>query len=95
MPDDTTRVCQALSDAAVEGVEDFGRFVNNTEYFAPSKFGERSAMPILLALLPSLTEPKVVEVVARHLRRPWARPLAFQPLLQAFRSWAPREQLVG
>jgi hypothetical protein len=95
MADDTTRVRQALSNAGVEGVEDFSRFVNNTDYFAPSKFDERSAMPVLLTLLPSLTEPSVVETVARHLRHPWARPSAFQPLLLAYRSWAPREQLVG
>lgn len=95
MADDTTRVRQTLREAGIEGVEDFGRFVNNTKYFAPSTFDERAAMPVLLMLLPSLTEPKVVEAVARHLRRPWARPLAFQPLLQAFRTWAPREQLAG
>ena len=88
MADDTTRVRQALSNAGVEGVEDFSRFVNNTDYFAPSKFDERAAMPVLLALLPSLTEHKVVEAVAGHLRRPWARPSGFQPLLMAYRSWA-------
>jgi hypothetical protein len=93
--DDTTRVRQTLSEAGVEGVEDFGRFVNNTKYFAPSTFDERAAIPVLLVLLRSLTEPKVVETVARHLRRPWARPSAFQPLVQAFRHWAPHEPLVG
>src|SRR5580658_9201702 len=95
MADDTTRVRQALSNAGIEGVGDFGRFVNNTDFFVPSEFDERSAMPVLLTLLPSLTEPTVVETVARHLRRPWARPSAFQPLLLAYRSWASREQPVG
>jgi hypothetical protein len=95
MTDDSTRVREALGDAGVDGVEDFGRFVNNTEYFPPSRFDERSAMPVLLAQLPSLTDPKVVGTIAGHLRRPWARPTAFQVLLDAFRSWAPREQLAG
>jgi hypothetical protein len=95
MADDAARVRQSLSQAGVQGVEDFGRFVNDTEHFAPSQFDERSAMPVLLVLLPTLTESKVVEAVARHLRRPWARPSAFQPLVGAFRSWAPREPLVG
>jgi hypothetical protein len=38
MADDTTPVRQTLREAGIEGVEDFGRFVNNTKYFAPSTF---------------------------------------------------------
>lgn len=77
------------------GTEDLGRFVNNTKYFEPSAFDERAAMPVLLGLLPTLEEGKVVASVAGHLRRPWARPAAFEPLLAAFRRWAPEDALVG
>lgn len=70
------------------GGQDFGRFVNNTDFFEPSAFDERTAMPVLLDLLPSLRDEKVVAAVAGHLRRPWARPTAYGPLLTAFETWA-------
>lgn len=72
-----------------------GRFVNNTNYFEPCALDEQGAMPVLLAALPSLSDAKAVEAVARHLRRPWARGYAFDALHAAFTRWAAREPLVG
>ena len=77
------------------GSEDLGLFVNNTDYFRPSTFDERAAMPVLLDLLPTLTDRSLVMAVAGHLRRPWARPRAFPVLHAAFVSWAGRDQHVG
>lgn len=95
MPDDLSRLRAALDDAGVAGSHDLGRFVNNTVYSAPSEFDEREALPVLLAALPTLSEGRAVEVVARHLRRPWARGIAFDGLHAAFGKWAAREPLVG
>jgi hypothetical protein len=78
----------SLAAAGVEGAEDLGRFVNDIRYLQPSMFDERAAMPVLLDLLPTLTDPTLVRAVAAHLRRPWARPTAFGPLVDAFRRWA-------
>ena len=82
---------KALALAGVAGTGDFGRFVSNTEFFGPSLFDERAAMPVLLEILPTLADPKVVSAVAGHLRRPWARPTAFGPLHDAYLRWAPSE----
>ena len=87
MAGDRQRVLGALAEAGVGGASEFGRFINNTTYFAPSAFDERAAMPVLLQLLPDLTDPAVVGSLAGHLRRPWARPHAFQPLLAAYRRF--------
>ena len=89
MGDDWQRIQDALRAAGVEGVEDFGRFVNDTHHFEPSQFDERAAMPVLLSVLPTLEDPRAVDAVAMHLRRPWARPTAFEPLHTAFLRWAP------
>ena len=35
MEDDWERLGSALNEAGVAGVEDLGRFVNNTKHFAP------------------------------------------------------------
>jgi hypothetical protein len=83
-------VRDSLAKAGVQGVEDFGKFVNNTKYFAPARLDEQAAAPTLLALLPTLHEPKVVASVAGHLNRPWLRQLdAFDTVLAAFERWAP------
>jgi hypothetical protein len=79
----------ALAGAGVNGVEDLGRFVNDVTYLQPSMFDERAAAPVLLELLPTLTDPTLVGAVAAHLRRPWARPGAFGALGDTFRRWAP------
>jgi hypothetical protein len=87
MSEERLRVIDALNHAGVDGARDFGRFVSNTEHFAPCALDERAAMPVLLGLLPSLSEPGLVAAVAGHLRRPWARPAAFDVLLVAFRRF--------
>jgi hypothetical protein len=45
-------------------------------------------MPVLLEVLPRLSDPHLVTAVAGHLRRPWARPAAFETLHAAFLHWA-------
>jgi hypothetical protein len=80
----------ALRDAGVDGADDFGVFVNNTKYFAPSRFDARAATPVLLSLLPSLEEPKTVAAVARHLRT-HADDASFEVLLSAFDKWSEQE----
>ena len=56
--DEWELVQSILSRAGVSGFADFGRFVNNTEYFQASQFDEQSAMPVLMGLLPSLTDKR-------------------------------------
>lgn len=85
----------SLTRAGVAGAADLGRFVTDTRYMRPSGLDERAAMPILLELLPTLTDPRLVAVAAAHLRRPWARPSAFRPLVDAFRRWAPEDLDAG
>jgi hypothetical protein len=85
----------SLAARGVAGVEDFGRFVSNVEFFGPSGFDERAAMPVLLELLPRVSDPQLVATIASHLRRPWARPAAFTALYDAFRRWAPRNESTG
>lgn len=92
---DFDRVRSVLRAHGVAGADDFGYFANNRKDFRPSSFDERSAMPVLLEVLPTLSDPKALEATARHLRRPWAKPGAFRPLISAFRAWAPREPLAG
>ena len=82
---------ERLVSAGVSGTEDLGRFVSNPEFFGVSGFDERAAMPVLIEALPSLTDAQLVGAVAGHLRRPWARPAAFDALLAAFEEWAQRE----
>lgn len=93
--DEWEQLRSALVAAGVDGVEDLGRFVNNPQFFGSARFDERAAMPVLMEALPQLTDPKLVEAVAGHLRRPWARPHAFIPLLSAFEAWAQRSPFVG
>jgi hypothetical protein len=82
---------QQLSAAGVAGAKDLGRFVGNPEFFGESQFDELAAMPVLVASLPSLTDPTLVTAVAGHLTRPWARPAAFPALLAAFEEWGQRD----
>jgi hypothetical protein len=95
MNDEWEHARSKLREAGVVGWEDLGRFVNNTDYFRPSAFDERAALPVLLDLLPTLTDRTLVSAVAGHLRRPWARPRAFPVLHLAFVSWAGRDQHTG
>lgn len=89
--DEWEALSHELDRAGVVGADELGRFVSNVEFFGASAFDERAAMPVLLAALPRLTDPRLVSAVAGHLRRPWARPQAFDPLLAAFRNWAPSD----
>ena len=87
--DEWELVRRALGDAGVSGVQDFGRFVNNTEYFEPARLDAVAAGPVLLALLPSLSDRRVVAAVGRHLQHPSARKLAGYPTVKAaFLAWA-------
>lgn len=95
MGDEWLRVQEALASAGVDGVEDFGRFVSDTRHFAPSTFDERSAMPVLVSVLPTLEDARTVRAVSGHLRRPWARPSAFDPLHEAYLKWAPVDATTG
>ena len=87
----------ALAAAGVVGVQDFGRFVNNTQYFAPAKFDERAAAPVLMKLLPELEDGRVVRTVARHLIGPWLKrhPDAYDCLRDAYLRWAPSKDETG
>lgn len=93
MDDERVRVLTELRTAHVPGADGFGRFVNDTQHFAPSSFDERAAMPVLLTLLPSLQDSRNVTAVAGHLRRAWARPEAYEPVRDAFRLWAPQDPM--
>lgn len=84
-----------LASAGIAGAGDLGRFVSNVEFFRASSFDERGAMPALITALPYVSDPALVEAIAGHLRRPWARPAAFEVLLEAFRRWAPTDSVVG
>jgi hypothetical protein len=52
-------------------------------------------MPVLLKAMPQLTDKQAITAVAAHLRRAWARPAAFEVLLEMFRKWATKDQSVG
>ena len=95
MGHDAERIIQALQDAEVAGADDFGHFVNNTKYLAPSSFDERAAMNTLLGLLPTIDDPRDLEAAVRHLGRAWARPVAFEPLRQVFLTRAEHDQALG
>lgn len=87
MSDEWQALVEQLRDRGVAGAAEFGRFVSDTRYFAPSQFDERAAMPVLLDAIPALTDPKVIRAAAAHLRRPWARSVAFDTLAAAFETW--------
>lgn len=82
-----------LAAAGVDGADDLGRFVSKPEFLSASRFDERAAMPVLIKTLPNLTDATLIGAVAGHLRRPWARPHAFDALLAAFEAVAPQEPL--
>ncbi|MFC0221054.1 hypothetical protein [Nocardioides zeicaulis] len=80
-----------LAEAGVDGVEDLGRFTSKPEFFGGSRFDERGAMPVLIEALPTLSDLTLIGAVAGHLRRPWARPKAFDALLATFEAVAPHD----
>lgn len=77
----------ALTENGVSGVEDFGRFISNVQFFRPSSFDERAAMPLLIDALPKVHDPALAHTIASHLRRSWARPAAYAVLLDAFKRF--------
>lgn len=97
MGDEWQLVRQALTSARVPGVADLGVFVNNTQYFAPSRFDGRAAAPVLLGLLPNLDDPRLVTTVARHLKGPWLRSIdgAYEMVREAYVRWAPSRDETG
>ena len=85
--DERALVRSLLAEHAVAGAEFFGRFVNDSRYFDNSAFDSRAATPVLVEVLPRLTDPGVIETVALHLKNPAARPSAFGALHTAFLEW--------
>jgi hypothetical protein len=69
--DEWVMVRAELQAAGVDGVDDLGRFVNNTVYFAPSRLDEGAAQPMLLRLLPTLSEPRLVATASDVQSRAW------------------------
>ena len=94
--DERALVRRLLADRSVAGAEDFGRFVNDRRYFDTSSFDSKAATPVLIDVLPRLTDPGVIETVALHLKNPAARPVAFEALHASFVEWgAVRRGRVG
>jgi len=93
--DDAARIRQALDDAGIAGAKGFVVPASAHDNVEAARLDERAALPVLVRLLPTLTDPATVIVVAGLLCHPFARPDAFDPLLAAFRSWAPRVSDVG
>lgn len=95
MAEDRVLVITALEQAGVRGLEEYGRFVNNTKYFAPSSFDEDAAYPVLLRLFPNLTDHQELETVARYLGHSRVEDAAFSFLHNAFIKFAPFDQSLG
>jgi hypothetical protein len=93
--DEWKQLRSVLRAHGIAGAEDLGRFVGSSRHREASAFDERAAMPVLLEALPGLDDPQLVEAVAGHLRHPWARPAAFEPLSAAFLRWAQVDPNVG
>jgi hypothetical protein len=87
---DQERVMVALLAAGVR-TADYGRFVNNTKYFRPSNFDVRAATPVLLEILPSLTDRQAAMTVVMYLQYPTVGPESFDVLRNAFVAWAPKD----
>lgn len=77
-----------LSTAGVSGVHHLSMFTAGTFV---SEFDQEAAAPILLEVLPSLTEPWMVGAVVRHLGDHRADPERFAVLLLTYRQWLPVE----
>lgn len=97
MLSDRQRLMNELIDAGVDGVDEFGRFVNDTRYFEPSRFDDAAAAPVLLRMLPELNDPRLVSSVGRHLQARSVRRIdgAFEVVLDAYRRWATAPGEVG
>jgi len=95
MAEDHALVLTSLQQAGIEGLEDYGRFVNNTKYFAPSSFDEVAAYPVLLRLFPNLTDHKELGTIARYLGHFRVSDNAFTILHDAFVRFAPVDKSLG
>lgn len=67
--DDWQRARLLVTKLIVIRADDLGRFVNNTDYFRPSQLAERASMPVLLQLLPTVSNAKLTCAIAGRLRR--------------------------
>jgi len=95
VPDEWTIVRNRLDEAGIAGVVDFAKFVNNTTYFEASRFDEVAAAPMLVALLPELSDPRVVAAIGRHLQNKRAGKQHYDAILRAFRRWATHASETG
>ncbi len=95
MTTDVERIRAALEEAGVAGSHDFGHFVNDPRHLEPSTFDERGALPVFIAILPTLDDVRAIEATVRHLGRPFARPAAFESLHQTFVRWSPQHDSLG
>jgi hypothetical protein len=95
MASDRAMVMTALELAGVTGLDDYGRFVNNTEYFAPSRFDEAAAYPVLLREFPKLVDHDAIATVARYLGHHRLADSAFSLLHDAFVRFAPTDKNLG
>jgi hypothetical protein len=83
-------VRKALDQAGLPSA-DFGRFTGNRHpsVIRPSSFDYRASVPVLLRLLPALSDPDVVESAVRSLTTAHARPAAAEELLRLFVATPP------
>jgi HEAT repeats len=95
MTTDAERIRTALEEAGVAGSHDFGHFVNDPGHLGPSTFDERGALPVLIAILPTLEDVRAIRATVRHLGRPFARPAAFESLHETFVRWSPQHDSLG
>jgi hypothetical protein len=91
---DRERVLAALEAAGIN-TDDYGRFVNNTKYFSPSEFDVRAATPVLLQILPSITDDRAATTIATYLQYPTVGSESFDLLHDAFITWAPKGRSTG
>ena len=77
----------ALEAAGIDSA-DFSRFTSNRhpDVIRPSAFDHRSAVPVLLAVLPLVSHPNAKEAVVRSLTTSYARPGAAEALISEFRN---------
>jgi len=81
------RIRDALHAAGLPS-EDFGRHTTDRypHTIRPAVFDDRAAVPILLAVLPTLSHPDAREALVSHLATPHSRPSAAPPLIRLFRD---------
>jgi hypothetical protein len=85
--DDWDQVRDAL---VAEGLpaEDFGRFTSgrHPEGIPLEHFDYEKSVPVLLAVLPDLSDPEVIEATVRSLSTKYAKPAAAPALIKLFRE---------